>query len=79
MTIYECDSCGGETPGGAIGTTFLVKSDAHTLHFCSSACLRAHVNGRPLPANRNDFFVTVASLTILIHIFISYYVISHAP
>lgn len=44
MTIYICDSCGAETPGGARGTSFLVRPDGKTDHFCSSACLRAYAN-----------------------------------
>ncbi len=49
MTTYQCDTCDGETPGGAAGTSFLVRPNGTTFHFCSSACLRAYVNGSVVP------------------------------
>jgi hypothetical protein len=44
VTIYRCDTCDGETPASAVGSSFLVLPDGKTDHFCSQACLRAHVN-----------------------------------
>lgn len=45
MTTYQCDSCREEMPGGAVGTSFLVRgSNGRTDHFCSNACLTAYVN-----------------------------------
>lgn len=49
MTVYQCDSCDGEHPGGAQGTCFLVLPNGRTNHFCSRACLRAYVNSQPTP------------------------------
>lgn len=55
MTVYQCDVCDGDFPGGAKGSTFLVKNpSAATSHFCSGACLRAYVNGQPLPSRRKE-------------------------
>lgn len=45
MTVYQCDSCDSDAPGGVRGTSFLVRPDGQTYHFCSGACLRAYVNG----------------------------------
>lgn len=45
MTVYQCDSCGEQMPGGAAGTSFLVRGmTGRTDHFCSNACLAAFVN-----------------------------------
>lgn len=52
MTLYQCDTCDREFPGGAKGSTFLVLPEGRTYHFCSGACIRAHVNGAPTPVHR---------------------------
>ena len=49
MTIYECDACTREFPGGCKGSSFLVLPDGKTSHFCSGACIRAYVHKLRLP------------------------------
>jgi hypothetical protein len=47
MTVFLCDSCSRQFPGGSEGSTFLVRPNGRTDHFCSNACLRAFTNGLP--------------------------------
>ncbi len=73
MTVYQCDTCDGETPGGARGSTFLVHPDGKTSHFCSGACLRAYVNGTAAPDGPAVFtfgLLTGLIIDVLIRLFI---------
>jgi hypothetical protein len=54
VTIYECDACTREFPGGCKGSSFLVLPDGKTSHFCSGSCIRAHVNRLPVPSRRKE-------------------------
>jgi ribosomal protein L24E len=44
MSSFLCDLCDAEFAGGQTGSVFLVLADGKTARFCSSACLRSHVN-----------------------------------
>lgn len=70
--MYDCAVCDKPFPGGAKGSTFLVKPDGRTDHLCSHACLAAHVNSEPRPVPATVICAVMMAGTLILHAFLSF-------